>query len=117
MLMAIRSAAYLSFCTFLLTASGLSQNPPKSGVAVCAVGPAVGRSAPELVQVSNLALIYITCRVRARRLPKSGILHGLGISATAYQVSMGDTRTLVQSGFNLSGGGGDSNFESVNFYV
>ncbi len=103
--------------TLLAAVFAMAQGVSKSGRATCEAGPVIGRSPFDVTQVSNLEMISVTCRIPARRLPKSGVQQGLRIDAKVYELSGDSVRKLVPSTNNLSGNGGDSNFESVNFYV
>jgi hypothetical protein len=86
MLTTVRSARLIS-SVFLLAGSAIGQGTPKAGVAVCIAEPAVGKSRSGLIQVSNLQLIDVTCKIPARRLPKSGVQHGVRVDAKVYLLS------------------------------
>lgn len=101
--------------TLLVTAFAVAEGAPKAGRTLCEAGPALGKSPSGVVQVSNLDMIDITCRIPARRTPKSGIQQGLGVDAKVYQLSTDGVRRPVPSTLNLVGGGRDLNIERVNF--
>jgi hypothetical protein len=92
--------------------------PAKPGRASCEVGhSSLNRSSSGVAQVSNLGLIGIQCRV-PRRLYKSGtVQHSLKVDATVYQVSPSGVRSIVPSRVSVSGSGGNSESEYVNFGV
>jgi hypothetical protein len=104
---------------YMLLASvfAVAEGAPKQGRTLCEAGPALGKSSSGITQVSNLGLIDITCRIAARRTPKSGIQYGLRVDAKVYQLSPDGARRLVPSTLNLSGGGQNLDIEHVNFYL
>ena len=71
----------------------------------------LSRSSSGIAQVSNVGLIEITCRVPARPWPQKPIPGSfsipLKVKTTAYQIAADDTKTLVPSQVNQTGGGGD----------
>ena len=79
----------------------------------------VSRSSSGLAQVSNLGDIQITCRVPARPFPTKpdGARYLLKVATVAYQILPDGNKKLVPSEMNQTGGGSDTESESVYFYV
>src|ERR1700722_11825686 len=79
----------------------------------------VSRSSSGLAQVSNLGLIQIECHVPARPFPtKPGeARYLLKVATVAYQISPDGGKKRVPSEVNQTGGGYDSETESVYFYA
>jgi hypothetical protein len=77
----------------------------------------VSRSSSGLAQVSNLGLIEIECHVAARPFPtKPGeASYLLKVATVAYQISPDGSKKLVPSEVNQTGGGYDTETESVFF--
>jgi hypothetical protein len=77
----------------------------------------VSRSSSGLAQVSNLGLIQIECHVPARPFPtKPGeARYLLKVATVAYQISPDGSKKLVSSEVNQTGGGYDTETESVFF--
>ena len=77
----------------------------------------VSHSSSGLAQVSNLGLIQIECHVPARPFPtkpgEAGYL--LKVATVAYQISPDGSKKLVPSEVNQTGGGYDTETESVFF--
>jgi len=71
----------------------------------------LSRSSSGIAQVSNVGLIQITCHVPARPWSPKPIpgqpSNALQVKTTAYQIAADDTKTLVPSQVNQTGGGGD----------
>jgi hypothetical protein len=90
--------------------------PAKPGRASCEVGhSSLNRSSSGVAQVSNLGFIGIQCRVPRRRY--KSVQNGLKVDATVYQVSPSGVRSIVPSRVSVSGSGGNSASEYVNFDV
>jgi len=79
----------------------------------------VSRSSSGLAQVSNLGDIQITCNVPARPFPtKAGESRSaLKVSTVTYQILPDGSKKLVPSETRQTGGGSDTEAESVYFYV
>jgi hypothetical protein len=79
----------------------------------------VSRSSSGLAQVSNLGLIQIECHVAVRPFPtKPGeARYILKVATVAYQISPDGSKKLVPSEVNQTGGGSDTEAESVFFYA
>jgi hypothetical protein len=77
----------------------------------------VSHSSSGLAQVSNLGLIQIECHVAARPFPtKPGeASYLLKVATVAYQISPDGSKKLVPSEVNQTGGGYDTETESVFF--
>jgi hypothetical protein len=77
----------------------------------------VSHSSSGLAQVSNLGLIQIECHVAARPFPtKPGeARYLLKVATVAYQISPDGSKKLVPSEVNQTGGGYDTETESVFF--
>ncbi len=78
----------------------------------------VSRSSSGLAQVSNLGDIQITCSVPARPFPtEAGESRSLlKVATVAYQILPDGDKKLVPSETNQTGGGSDSEAESVYFH-
>jgi hypothetical protein len=79
----------------------------------------VSRSSSGLAQVSNLGLIQIECHVPVRPFPTKpdGSRYLLKVATVAYQISLDGSKKLVPSEANQTGGGYDTETESVYFYA
>ena len=116
MLLAHRSASAVVVCSLLVSSLAHSQSKPKIGMAVCTAGPLVGRSPSGLVQVSNLDLIDVSCKVRARSLTPTS-LGSLTAAAKVFEIAGDGTKRAVPSNVRVSGDGQNLDMEYVNFYV
>lgn len=77
----------------------------------------VSRSPSGLAQVSNLGDIQITCSAPARPYSWGDSRSPLKIATVAYQVLPDGSKKLVPSETHQTGGGSDTEVESVYFYV
>lgn len=77
----------------------------------------VSRSPSGLAQVSNLGDIQITCSAPARPYSWGDSRSPLKIATAAYQVLPDGSKKLVPSETKQTGGGSDTEVESVYFYV
>ena len=77
----------------------------------------VSRSSSGLAQVSNLGDIQITCSVPARPYSWGESRSLLNIATVAYQILPDGSKKLVPSETNKTGGGYDTEAESVYFHV
>jgi hypothetical protein len=79
----------------------------------------VSCSSSGLAQVSNLGLIQIECHVPARPFPTKPDVarYFLKVATVAYQILPDGSKKLVPSETNQTGGGSDTESESVYFYV
>jgi hypothetical protein len=77
----------------------------------------VSHSSSGLAQVSNLGLIQIECHVAARLFPTEPgeARYLLKVATVAYQISPDGSKKLVPSEVNQTGGGYDTETESVFF--
>jgi hypothetical protein len=79
----------------------------------------VSRSSSGLAQVSNLGDIQITCNAPPRPFPtKAGESRGLlKVATVAYQILPDGSKKLVPSETKPTGGGSNTEAESIYFYV